>query len=52
MCQKLLEHASDEQRTDLVNQAAPEMVKVALNQHGTRALQKMIEYITLPEQVC
>ncbi len=27
------------------------MVKIALNQHGTRALQKMIEFITTREQV-
>ena len=27
------------------------MVKIALNQHGTRALQKMIEFISTPEQV-
>lgn len=28
------------------------MVKIALNQHGTRALQKMIEFISTREQVC
>jgi hypothetical protein len=27
------------------------MVTIALNQHGTRALQKMIEYVNTPEQV-
>lgn len=27
------------------------MVKIALNQHGTRALQKMIEYVTTTEQI-
>lgn len=27
------------------------MVKVALNQHGTRALQKMIEHVSMPQQV-
>lgn len=51
LCQKLLEHANDEQRTVLVNNAAPELVKIALNQHGTRALQKMIEFISTPTQV-
>lgn len=35
----------------LVNNAAPEMVKIALNSHGTRALQKMIEFINTPEQI-
>jgi Pumilio-family RNA binding repeat len=50
LCQKLLEHSNDSQRTVLVDNAAPEMVKIALNQHGTRALQKMIEYISTPGQ--
>lgn len=27
------------------------MVSIALNQHGTRALQKMIEYVSSPAQV-
>ena len=51
LCQKLLEYATDEQRTVLVNNAAPQLVKIALNQHGTRALQKMIEYLSTPQQV-
>jgi len=51
LCQKLLEYATDEQRTVLVNNAAPQLVKIALNQHGTRALQKMIEFLSTPAQV-
>jgi len=51
LCQKLLEYSNDEQRTVLINNAAPQMVKIALNQHGTRALQKMIEFISTREQV-
>ena len=51
LCQKLLEFSNDEQRTVLINNAAPEMVKIALSSHGTRALQKMIEFISTPEQV-
>jgi hypothetical protein len=51
LCQKLLEYATDEQRTTIVRTAAPDMVKIALNQHGTRALQKMIQYVNTPEQV-
>lgn len=50
LCQKLLEYSNDEQRTALINNAAPQLVKIALNQHGTRALQKMIEFISTPEQ--
>lgn len=33
-----------------MNNAAPQLVNIALNQHGTRALQKMIEFISTPEQ--
>ena len=50
LCQKLLEYSNDDQRTALINSAAPELVKIALNQHGTRALQKMIEFISTSEQ--
>ena len=52
LCQKLFEFSNDDQRTVLINNAAPQMVKIALNQHGTRALQKMIEFISTREQVC
>jgi hypothetical protein len=50
LCQKLLEFSNDEQRTALIDNAAPKLVTIALNQHGTRALQKMIEFISTPEQ--
>ncbi|KAF2722024.1 ARM repeat-containing protein [Polychaeton citri CBS 116435] len=50
LCQKLLECATIEQRTGLIQNAMPAMKTIALNQHGTRALQKMIEYIETPEQ--
>jgi hypothetical protein len=51
LCQKLLEFSTDDQRTQLIRNAAPEMVRIALNQHGTRALQKMIEFISTEEQI-
>lgn len=51
LCQKLLEYTNDEQRNTLVRNAAPSLVQIALNQHGTRALQKMIEFISTSEQV-
>jgi hypothetical protein len=51
LCQKLLEFSNNEQRNTLVRNAAPSLVSIALNQHGTRALQKMIEFISTPEQV-
>jgi hypothetical protein len=51
LCQKLLEFTTDEQRDTLVRNAAPSLVQIALNQHGTRALQKMIEFISTQDQV-
>ena len=51
LCQKLLEYCNDDERTVLIQNASKDMVRIALNQHGTRALQKMIEYISTPQQV-
>lgn len=51
LCQKLLENCSVAQTTVLIRTAAPSLVQVALNQHGTRALQKMIDYVTNDEQI-
>lgn len=51
LCQKLLEYCNDEERTVLIQNAAKDMVRIALNQHGTRALQKMIEFVTTPTHV-
>ncbi|KAI0406312.1 ARM repeat-containing protein [Xylaria palmicola] len=51
LCQKLLEYCNDEERTVLIQNAAKDMVRIALNQHGTRALQKMIEFVATPVHV-
>ena len=51
LCQKLFEHCNDEQRTKLIDSASSALTVIALNQHGTRALQKMIEYVNTDEQV-
>lgn len=51
LCQKLLEYCNDEERTILIENAAQDLVRIALNQHGTRALQKMIEFISTPGQI-
>lgn len=52
LCQKLLETCNDAQRTELVKLVAPTIVTISLNQHGTRAVQKLLDYLTLPLQVC
>lgn len=51
LCQKLFEHCNEDQRTTLINTAAPALATIALNQHGTRALQKMIEFVHTTPQV-
>jgi hypothetical protein len=51
LCQKLLETCNDTQRTELVKIIAPTIVSISLNQHGTRAVQKLLDHLTLPEQV-
>ncbi|KAH9898788.1 ARM repeat-containing protein [Xylariomycetidae sp. FL2044] len=45
LCQKLIEYCSDAERTELIRNASGAMVTIATNQHGTRALQKMIEFV-------
>ncbi|KAJ1733960.1 hypothetical protein LPJ61_001315 [Coemansia biformis] len=51
LCQKLLEHCSEAQRTQIVTVAAPDLVSVSLNMHGTRAVQKMIDLLSNQEQI-
>ncbi|KAI1266236.1 armadillo-type protein [Xylariaceae sp. FL1019] len=51
LCQKLLEYCTNDERTVLIQNAATDMVRIALNQHGTRALQKMIEHVSIPVHV-
>ncbi|KAF2878427.1 armadillo-type protein [Massariosphaeria phaeospora] len=51
LCQKLLEFTTHEQRNTLVRNASMSLVPIALNQHGTRALQKMIEFISTADQI-
>lgn len=51
LCQKMLEKCNHKQRTVIVKTVAPELVKIALNMHGTRAVQKLIEYLSTPEQI-
>ncbi|KAK4195324.1 armadillo-type protein [Triangularia verruculosa] len=51
LCQKLLEYCNDDERTALIKNSTGDMVTIALNQHGTRALQKMIEHVSNEVQV-
>lgn len=47
----MLEHCTDIQRTMLVEQVSKSIQDISLNMHGTRAVQRMIELISLDEQV-
>lgn len=46
-----MEYCTDSQRTEIVEQVSNAIIPISLNMHGTRAVQKMIEFLTLPEQV-
>ncbi|KAK9804147.1 hypothetical protein WJX73_005118 [Symbiochloris irregularis] len=53
LIQKLLDRCSEDQRMQVLQRAAEnkQLVSVALNTHGTRAVQKLIETLTSAEQV-
>ncbi|CAH7668266.1 armadillo-type protein, partial [Phakopsora pachyrhizi] len=51
LSQKLLEYSSDEQRDLLIESISGELVSISLNMHGTRAVQKMIDFLSTQRQV-
>ncbi|KAI8909654.1 armadillo-type protein [Gorgonomyces haynaldii] len=51
LCQKLLEHISDDQMSMLVGHVHEELLRISLNMHGTRAVQKMIENLRFQSQI-
>lgn len=50
LVQKLFECITPQQRLVLVRTAAPDNMRIALDPHGTRALQKLVEQISTPEE--
>jgi hypothetical protein len=46
LCQRLMEFCREDQREALVDAVAPHLVNISLNMHGTRAVQKMIDYLS------
>ncbi|PNG71359.1 putative pumilio 8, chloroplastic, partial [Tetrabaena socialis] len=52
LVQKLLDRCSEQQRLEVLKKVAErgELVGVALNTHGTRAVQKLIETLSSREQ--
>ncbi|CAO3587364.1 unnamed protein product [Absidia cylindrospora] len=51
LCQKLLERCDSQQRDKIVDIVAPDIVNISLNMHGTRAVQKLIEFLSTPDQI-
>ncbi|CAO3581344.1 unnamed protein product [Absidia cylindrospora] len=51
LCQKLLERCDNEQRNKIVEIVAPEIAPISLNMHGTRAVQKLIEFLATSDQI-
>ncbi|KAL1407712.1 hypothetical protein Q8F55_007145 [Vanrija albida] len=50
LCQKLLEHATEEQRSAIIDSVSNDLVGISLNMHGTRAVQKMVDFLAQPRQ--
>ena len=50
LCQKLLEFSTDEQRNVICETVAQDLVNISLNMHGTRAVQKMIDFLSTRKQ--
>lgn len=51
LCQKLFEYCTAAEITQLLKAASHSLPTVAVNQHGTRALQKLIDAVTQKDQV-
>ncbi|KAH9060790.1 ARM repeat-containing protein [Lactarius vividus] len=51
LCQKLLEYSTDEQRNIICESVAQDLVNISLNMHGTRAVQKMIDFLSTRRQI-
>lgn len=50
LCQKLLEHCTNAQRDQIVESIADDLVNISLNMHGTRAVQKTIDFLSTRAQ--
>jgi len=51
LIQKLVQYGTVEQRATLVSMAAPHLIPIALNVHGTRVIQKMLEVADTDAQI-
>lgn len=51
LCQKMLEYCTDEQRNLIVESVSSKLVTISLNMHGTRAVQKTIDFLSTSRQI-
>ena len=51
LCHKLLEYSTDEQRNVICKSVASNLVTISFNMHGTRAVQKMIDFLSTQRRV-
>ncbi|XP_010274377.1 PREDICTED: pumilio homolog 12-like [Nelumbo nucifera] len=54
LVQKLIEVCNENQRTEILHVVTKEkfeLVAICLNPHGTRAVQKLLEHLTTPQQI-
>ncbi|KNE55686.1 hypothetical protein AMAG_01572 [Allomyces macrogynus ATCC 38327] len=51
LCQKLLEYLSENQKMAILDNVAHDLVGIALNMHGTRAVQKLVDHVHTPGQI-
>ncbi|TPX50553.1 hypothetical protein SeLEV6574_g00860 [Synchytrium endobioticum] len=51
LCQKIFQYCSDEERVVIVDAIAPDLVRISMNSHGTRAVQKLLDVLGNPDQI-
>ncbi|QRV77461.1 Pumilio-family RNA binding repeat [Ceratobasidium sp. AG-Ba] len=51
LCQKLIEYSTNEQQNMICGSVAHDLVGISLNMHGTRAVQKMIDFLSTQCQI-
>ncbi|KAK2198231.1 bifunctional Pumilio RNA-binding repeat/Armadillo-like helical/Pumilio [Babesia duncani] len=51
LCQKLMGVCNQEQIAKIISAVGPDFVKIGLNMHGTRAVQRLLEVLTTPDHI-
>lgn len=51
LCQKLVEKIDPSRRSEIILSVAPSLATIAMNMHGTRAVQKVIELVSSPDDI-